>query len=54
MNNLLNKDFIVKVNDLTQKNNSEKTPNDSYAKEYWKELENKEQAAKQISLFFDK
>lgn len=54
MNNLLNKDFIVKVNNLTQKHNSEKIPNENYSKEYWKELENKEQASKQISLFLDK
>lgn len=54
MNNLLNKDFIVKVNNLTQKQNSEKITNENYSKEYWKELENKEQAAKQISLFLGK
>lgn len=54
MNNLLNKDFIVKVNDLTQKNNLEKTSNENYVKEYLKELNNKKQAVKQISLFFDK
>lgn len=54
MNNLLNKDFIVKVNDLTQKINLEKTSNENYVKEYLKELNNKKQAVKQISLFFDK
>lgn len=54
MNNLLNKDFIVKVNDLTQKINLEKTSNKNYVKEYLKELNNKKQAVKQISLFFDK
>lgn len=54
MINSLNKNFIVKVNDLTRKNNSEKISHEDYIKEYSKELKNKDQAAKQIDLIFNK